>query len=57
MLNNQHVTFALLCIVLLAPRRSEKRATKGREESEDSADEKYIVLADSMMTNPHDWLH
>lgn len=57
MVKNQRVTFALVCIVLLAPRRSETRATKGREVSEDSPDQKYIVLAESIMTNPHNWLH
>lgn len=59
MLKNQYlkcVTFALVCIVLLAPRRSETRATKGREESGDSPGEKYTVVAESIMTNTHDWL-
>lgn len=57
MLKKQCVTFALVCIVLLAPRKSETGATKESEESGDSPDEKYIVLAESTMTNPHEWLH
>lgn len=57
MLNNQRATFAPICILQLAPITSEKITTKGRGESAGSPNEKHTVLAESMMTNHHDWLH